>query len=92
MLSDHTSETRVSWPTELVLMVNLLESLINLYVSGLEPNGILKYAFLASLVEASVIDWTPKVFESCKGASQYIFGLLVQSVSHQSLALTKMVP
>ena len=33
-------------------MVNLLEAHLSLYVTGLEPKGILKYTFLAILVEA----------------------------------------
>ena len=48
----------------LLLMVNLQESRLNLYISGLEPQGILKYIFLANLVEARVIDWIHKAIDS----------------------------
>ena len=64
LLCDHTSETLISWVMGLLLMVNLQESRLNLYISGLEPQGILKYIFLANLVEARVIDWIHKAIDS----------------------------
>ena len=65
LLSDNTSETQISWSIGLVLMVNLLEAHLSLYVTGLEPRGILKYTFLAILVEARAIDWTHKAIDYC---------------------------
>ena len=56
ILSDHTTEIQITWSIRFILMVNLLETHLSLYVSSLEPKGILKYIFLASLVEARVID------------------------------------
>ena len=46
-------------------MVNLLEAHLSLYVTGLEPKGILKYTFLAILVEARAVDWTHNAIDSC---------------------------
>ena len=65
LLSDNTSEIQMSWSIGLILMVNLLEAHLSLYVTGLEPKGILKYTFLAILVEARAIDWTHKAIDSC---------------------------
>ena len=65
LLSDNTSETQISWSIGLVLMVNLLEAHLSLYVTGLEPRVFLKYTFLAILVEARAIDWTHKAIDYC---------------------------
>ena len=65
LLSDNSREILISWSIGLVLMVNLLEAHLSLYVIGLEPKGILKYTFLAILVEARAVDWTHNAIDSC---------------------------
>ena len=65
LLSDNASEIQISWSIGLILTVNLLEAHLSLYVTGLEPKGILKYTFLAILVEARAIHWTHKATDSC---------------------------
>ena len=71
-------------------MVNILESHLSLYISGLEPKGILKDTFLASLVGGSQghrLD--PQSHLVLLGANQCISGLLTQSVPYQSLSFTR---
>ena len=68
-------------------MVNILESHLSLYISGLEPKGILRYTFLASLVGGSQghrLD-PQRPFSSVRCIS----GFLTQSVPYQSLSFTR---
>lgn len=64
LLCNPSSEIPISWVMGLIVMVNLQESHLSWYISGLEPQGILKYIFLANLVEARIIDWIHKAIES----------------------------
>ena len=72
---------QISWSIRLVLMVELLESHLSLYISGLDLRGNLKYAFLAFLAEARAYIEPTKLLSPID-TSQYISGCLTQSVPY----------